>query len=71
MHHKTIKMPCESTSTHERHLQFLLKEIYKNTIIFKTRFTGSFFKERELQCCLKKGTTCYGIHFTYLRGSLI
>ena len=68
IHHKTLRVIHQpkssfydlqecygSKSIHQQHLQILLAEIYKSTIITNPRFMWHFFREREVP------SSAYGI----------
>ena len=68
IHHKTLKVIyhsdasyddllqlSNSVSLHQRHLQFLLTEIYKNTGTLNLQFMWSYFKYREVSYNLRRG----------------
>ena len=67
-------------SFHQRHLRFLLTEIYKSTGTFNPQFMWSYFKYREVPYNLRRGpvlfipparSTIYGTNSVHFRGSLI
>ena len=70
-----------SSSLHlQRHLRFLLTEIYKSTATFNLQFMWSYFKYREVRYNLRRGpvlfipparSTIYGANSVHFRGSLI
>ena len=93
IHHKTLKVIYQSdasyddllqlsnsVSLHQRHLRFLLTEIYKSTGTLNPQFMWSYFKYREVPYNLRRGpvlfipparSTIYGTNSVHFRGSLI
>ena len=72
IHHKTLRiihqpnasyrdlLECSvSTSIRQRHLQFLLTEIYEITVTTNPRFMWHFFKEREIPHNLRKDAVLF------------
>ena len=92
-HHKILKVIYQSdasydnllqlsnsVSLHQRHLQFLLTEIYKSTGTLNPQFMWSYFKYREAPYNLRRGpvffipparSTIYGTNSVHFCGSLI
>ena len=92
-HHKTLKVIYQSdasyddllqlsnsVSLHQRHLWFLLTEIYRSTGTLNPQFMRSYFKYREVAYNLRRGpvllipparSTIYGTNSVHFRGSLI
>ena len=69
-----------SVSLHQRHLRFLLTEIYKRTGTLNPQFMQSYFKYRKVPCNLRRGpvlfipparSTTYGTNSVYFIGSFI
>ena len=69
-HHRTLKvvygiddsynnilLSSNSVSIHQRHLRFLVTEIFKSTSQISPEFMWSFFKSKKLSCKLRKGPT--------------
>ena len=93
IHHNTLKVIYQSdvsyddllqlrnnVSLHQRHLQFLLTEIYESTGTFNPQFIWSYFKYREVPYNLKRGpelfipsvrSTIYDTNSVHFRESLI
>ena len=93
IHYKTLKVIYESNETyeellvksktislHQRHLRFLLTEIYKSTVNINPQFMWAFFKNKEIPYNLRRGpvlsippasSTTYGTNSIHFRGSLI
>ena len=82
--HTPLIVICQNAmvvnSIHQRHLQFLLTEIYKNNVTPIPRFTWHFFREREVPYNLRKGAvllrppaklTTHGTNIAHLHGTLI
>ena len=68
-----------SASIYQRHLQFLLTEIYKNTVTNNPGFMWRLFREREGPYSLRKGavgflppakSTTHGANSAYFRGTI-
>ena len=92
-HHKTLKVIYQSdvsyddllqlsnsVSLHQRHLRFLLTEIYKSTGTLNPQFMWSYFKYRKVPYNLRRGpvlfipparSTIYGTNSVHFLGSLI
>ena len=92
-HHRTLKVvygiddsynnllvSSNSVSSHQRHLRFLLTEIFKSISQINPEFMWSFFKPKKLSYNLRKGpilnlprtqSTYYGTNTIHFRGSLI
>ena len=69
-----------SVSLHQRHLRFLLTEIYKSTGTLNPQFMWSYFKYRKVPYNLRRGpvlfipparSTIYGTNSVHFLGSLI
>ena len=69
-----------SVSLHQRHLQFLLTEIYKSTGTLNPQFMWSYFKYRKVPYDLRQGpvlfipptrSTIYGINSAHFLGHLM
>ena len=67
-------------SLHQRHLRFLLTEIYKSTGTLNPQFMWSYFKYRKVPYNLRRGpvlfipparSTIYGTNSVHFLGSLI
>ena len=93
IHHKTLKVIYQSNKTyeellelsetvsiHQRHLRFLVSEVYKSTSYLNPKFMCSFFTHKEIPYNLRKGqvlslpsarSTFYGTNSVHFRGSLI
>ena len=93
IHHKTLKVIYQSNKTyeellelretvsiHQRHLRFLVTEVYKSTSYLNSKFMCSFFTHKEIPYNLRKGqvlslpparSTYYGTNSVHFRGSLI
>ena len=93
IHHKTLKVIYQSNKTyeellelsetvsiHQRHLRFLVTEVYKSTSYLNPKFMCSFFTHKEIPYNLRKGqvlslpparSTYYGTNSVHFRGSLI
>ena len=70
----------ETVSIHQRHLRFLVTEVYKSTSYLNPKFMCSFFTHKEIPYNLRKGqvlslpparSTYYGTNSVHFRGSLI
>ena len=89
IHYKTLKVIYQSNasyddllqlnnsvlSPHQRHLRFLLTEIYKSIGTISPQFTWSYFKYREVPYKLRQGpvlfipsasSTIYGTTFSWV-----
>ena len=93
IHHRTLKvvygiddsysnllLSGNSVSIHQRHLRFLVTEIFKSISQINPEFMWSFFKPKKLSYNLRKGpilnlpktqSTFYGTNAIHFRGSLI
>ena len=93
IHHKTLKVIYESNDTyenlllqsntvsvHQRHLRFLMIEIYKSISQLNPQFMWSFFTHKDILYNLRKGPILgvtktrsfyYGTNDIHFRGSLI
>ena len=93
INHKTLKAIYQSNNTyeellelsetvsiHQRHLRFLVTEVYKSTSYLNPKFMCSFFTHKEIPYNLRKGqvlslpparSTYYGTNSVHFRGSLI
>ena len=93
IHHRTLKvvygiddsynnllLNSSSVSIHQRHLRFLVTEIFKRISQINPEFMSSFFKQKKLSYNLRKGlilnlrrtqSTYYGINAIHFRSSLI
>ena len=93
IHHKTLKVIYQSNKTyeellelsetvsiHQRHLRFLVTEVYKSTSYLNPKFMCSFFTHKEIPYNLRKGqllslpparSTYYGPNLVHFRGSQI
>ena len=93
IHHRTVKvvygiddfysnhlLSSNSVSIHQRHLRFLLTEIFKSIFQINPEFKSVFFKPKKLPCNSRKGqilnlprsqSTYYGTNAIHVRGSLI
>ena len=93
IHRKTLKVIYHSNNTYEellelsetvsirqRHLRFLVTEVYKSTSYLNSKFMCSFFTHKEIPYNLRKGqvlslpparSTYYGTNSVHFRGSLI
>ena len=76
---KLLKL-SETVSLHQRHLRFLVTEVYKSTSYLNSKFMCSFFTHKEIPYNLRKGqvhslpparSTYYGTNSVQFRGSLI
>ena len=92
-HHRTLKvvygiddsynnllLSSNSVSIHQRHLQFLVTEMFKSISQINPEFMWSFFKPKKLSYNLRKGpilnlpinqSTCYSTKAIPFRRSLI
>ena len=70
----------ETVSIHQRHLRFLVTEVYKSTSYLNPKFMCSFFTHKEIPYNLRKGqvlslpparSTYYGTNSVHFWGSLI
>ena len=77
IHHKTLKVIyrsdasyydllqlSNSVSLHQRHLWFLLTEIYKSTCTLNPQFMWSYFKYREVPYNVRRGQVLFIQHET-------
>ena len=93
IYHRTLKMvygmddsysnlllSSNSMSIHQRHLRFLVAEIFKSISQVSPEFMWSFFKPKKLSYDLRKGpilnlprtqSTYFGTNAIHFRGSLI
>ena len=93
IHHKTLKVIYESNDTydnlllqsntvsvHQRHLRFLVTEIYKSISQLNPEFMWSYFTHKDMPYNLRKGPLLglpkahsfyYGTNTVHFRGSLI
>ena len=93
IHHKSLKVIYESNDTyenlllqsntvsiHQRHLRFLIIEIYKSISQLNPQFMWSFSTHKDISCNLRKGPILglpktnlfyYGTNAIHFRGSLI
>ena len=90
IHHRTLKviyrsyenilLESSSVSVHQRHLSFLVTEIYKGTTQINPNFTWPYFIYNIITYNLRKGpiiylpspqSTYYGTNSVHFRGSLI
>ena len=93
IHYKTLKVIYQSdasyddllqlsnsVSLHQRHLRFLLTEIYKSIGALNPQFMWLYFKYREVPYNVRRGpvlfippakSTIYGTNSAHFRGSLI
>ena len=93
IHHKTLKVIYQSNKTyeellelsetvsiHQRHLRFLVTEVYKSTSYLNPKFMCSFFTHKETPYNLRKGqvlslpparSTYYGTNSVHFRAFLI
>ena len=93
IYHKTLKVIYQSHASYDnllqlsnsvflrqRHLQFLLMEIYKSNVTFNRKFMWSYCKYREVPYNLRRGpvlsippakSTIYGTNSVHFLGSLI
>ena len=78
--HKNLLLSSNSVSIHQRHVQFLVAEIFKRISQINPEFTWSFFKPKKLSCNSRKGpilnlprtqSTYYDTSAIHFRGSLI
>ena len=78
--YKNLLLRSNSVSIHQRHLQFLVTEIFKSISQINPEFMWSFFKPKKLSYSLRKGpilnlpktqSTFYGTNTIHFRGSLI
>ena len=75
IHHRTLKVIYQSkqsyenlcTSAHQRHLHFLVTEIYKNTTQINPEFMWHYFTYNNITYNLRKGPIPYlpNTHSTY------
>ena len=92
-HHKTAKVIYQSNKTYlellelsetvsiyQRHLRFLVTEVYKSISYLNPKFMCSFFTHKEIPYNLRKGqvlplpparSTYYGTNSVHFRGSII
>ena len=93
IHHRTLKVIYQSNDTyenlllqsntvsvHQRHLRFLMIEIYKNILQLNPQFMWSFFTHKDIPYNLRKGPILglpkthsfyYGTNAIHFRGFLI
>ena len=93
IHHRTLKviygiddsynnllLSSNSVSIHQRHLRFLVTEIFKSISQINPEFMWSFFKQKKLSYNLRKRpililprtqSTYYGTNAIHVRDSLI
>ena len=93
IHHKTLKVIYQSNKTyeellelsetvsiHQRHLRFLVTEVYKSTSYLNPKFMCSFFTHKEIPYNLRKGqvlslplarSTYYRTNSAHFWGSVI
>ena len=93
IHHRTLKVIYQSNDTyenlllqsntvsvHQRHLRFLMIEIYKSVSQLNPQFMWSFFTHKDIPYNLRNGPILglpkthsfyYGTNAIYFRGSLI
>ena len=93
IHHSTLKviygiddsynnllLRSNSVSIYQRHLRFLVTEIFKSISQINPEFMWSFFRQKRLHYNLRKGpilnlprtqSTYYGTNAIHLRGSLV
>ena len=93
IHHRTLKviyqseesyenllLESSSVSIHQRHLRFLVTEIYKSTTQINPEFMWPYFTYKNISYNLRKGpilylpsthSTYYGTNSVHFRGSLI
>ena len=93
VHHKTLKVIYQSNKTyeellelsetvsiHQRHLRFLVTEVYKSISCINSKFMCSFFTHEKSPYNLRKGqmlslpparSSYYGTNSVHFRGSLI
>ena len=78
--YKNFLLSSNSVSIHQRHLWFLVTEIFKNISQINPEFMWSFFKQKRLFWNLRKGpilnlpstqSTYYGANAIHFRGSLM
>ena len=70
----TFLLRSNSVSVHQRHLRFLVTEIFKGISQISTEFMWSFFWLQKLSYSLRKGpilSTFYGTNAIPFRGSLV
>ena len=77
---KNVSLSSNSVSIHQRHLRFLLTEIFKSISQISPEFMWSFFKPKKLSYNLRKGpilnlpktqSTFYVTNVIHFRGSLV
>ena len=70
----------DSVSIHQRHLRFLVTDVYRSISYLNPKFMSSFFTHEEISYNLRKGqvlslpparSTYYGTDSVHFRGSLI
>ena len=78
--YKELLELSETVSIHQRHLKFLINEIYKSTLYLNPKFMSSFFTHKEISYNLSKSqmfslppvrSTYCGTNTVHFRGSLI
>ena len=78
--YKNLLLSSNSVSIHQRHLRFLVTEIFKSISQINPKFMWSFFKPKKLSYNLRKGpilnlpktqSAFYGTSAIHFRGSLI
>ena len=78
--YNNLLLSNNSVSIHQRHLRFLVTEIFKSISQTNPEFMWLFFKQKKLSCNLSKGpvlklprtqSTYYGRNAIHFRGSLI
>ena len=78
--YKNLLLSSNSVSVHQRHLRFIMTEIFKSMSQVNSEFVWLCFKPKKLSCNLRKWpilnlprtqSTCHGTNAIHFRGSLI
>ena len=78
--YKNLLLSSITVLIHQRHVRFLVTEIFKSISQINPEFLWSFFKPKKLSYSLRKGpilnlprtqSTYYGTNAIHFRGSLI
>ena len=78
--YNNLLLSSKSVSIHQRHLRFLITEIFKSISQINPEFMWSFFKQKRLSYNLRKGpilnlprtqSIYYSANAIHFRGSLI
>ena len=78
--YNNLLLRSNSVPVHQRHLRFLVTEIFKSISQISPEFMCSFFKQKKLSCSFRKGPilnlqitqpTYYDTNVIHYRGSLV